>query len=1086
MIPQRLILKNFLSYQEAILDFQGLHTACICGSNGAGKSSLLEAIAWVIWGESRAVSEDDVIHTGASEAQVDFIFTIHQCTYRILRSRQRGQTTTLEFQVAIAPSPELSSPEALEQPELCHPAGVQIPTKPLTNFRSLTAKGVRATQQLILEHLKLDFETFVNSAYLRQGRADEFMLKRPSERKQILADLLKLDHYDELAERAKDQSRQFKGQVELLEHQLESIQVQLLQRDAIATEQTNLEATLAEMQQQQAADTQQLQALQTAQHQYHTWQQQLSWQQQQHRMLEQDSRRLQQELITAQQQQQELERLLQQEPTIAAGYAHWQTLQTQEDQLATRFKTDQLIQTQRQQYQEQQAERVAELERQHQQVNAQLEALTQQDQEIQQILQRSPEVETALQQLHQARVQLQHLDQLQTQVSPLHQRRQQLQSQLDRAHTRLLARLEELHTSAKQLRTQQEHQPQLQQAIVQVSDRIAALEQQRVYQQKVRDRGLERRDFMERLQAHQRNYELQLAEVEQKIQLLKQEVETEVEVADLAVVAEVEAGSPESETLSYRHWRAAELASSDYPLASSYPPCPLCDRSLDEQHWHLVMEKHQQQKQEILNQIWVIREQLSASEREIQILRQEYRDLEHELTGYGAVLERRGQLQEQLQMTASLQATLLQVMAEIAKLEQTLQSGHYAQEIQEEIQLLDRRLAQLNYDEKTHALVRGDVDRWRWAEIKQAEIKQAQRRQAQLAQRQPELIAQRTELETQLDQYHQEITANLAAFTQQIATLGYDVEQHNALRIALREAQPWQLHAQELHQAQQQYPQVRQRVAELTQILHDRQQNQHAVQSQVEVLLQRLQQIPDLRLQIQTLDQQIQQRRTQLDTQFAYLGRLQQQQQQLTALSAQYSTLSIQLQTAQRQYRIYQELAQAFGKNGIQALMIENVLPQLEAETNRILNRLSGNQLHVQFITQRSHRREQSRSAKAKGFQAKFIETLDILIADPQGTRPYETYSGGEAFRVNFAIRLALSRLLAQRSGTALQLLIIDEGFGTQDAEGCDRLIAAITAIAPDFACILTVTHVPHFKEAFQTRIEVIKTETGSQLTLSH
>ena len=112
------------------------------------------------------------------------------------------------------------------------------------------------------------------------------------------------------------------------------------------------------------------------------------------------------------------------------------------------------------------------------------------------------------------------------------------------------------------------------------------------------------------------------------------------------------------------------------------------------------------------------------------------------------------------------------------------------------------------------------------------------------------------------------------------------------------------------------------------------------------------------------------------------------------------------------------------------------------------------------------------------------IDTLDILIADAQGTRPYETYSGGEAFRINFAIRLALAKLLALRSGTALQLLIIDEGFGTQDAQGCERLIAAITAIASDFACILTVTHMPQFKEAFQQRIEVHKTEDGSQLTI--
>ncbi len=155
--------------------------------------------------------------------------------------------------------------------------------------------------------------------------------------------------------------------------------------------------------------------------------------------------------------------------------------------------------------------------------------------------------------------------------------------------------------------------------------------------------------------------------------------------------------------------------------------------------------------------------------------------------------------------------------------------------------------------------------------------------------------------------------------------------------------------------------------------------------------------------------------------------------------------------------------------------MIENILPQLEEQANQILQRLTGNQLHVSFVTQKLGRSSSKKNSK-------LIDTLDITIGDATGTRSYETYSGGEAFRINFSIRLALASLLAQRSGTSLQMLIIDEGFGTQDSAGCERLIAAINAIAPDFNCILTVTHMPRFKEAFQTRIEITKTDSGSQL----
>ena len=107
-------------------------------------------------------------------------------------------------------------------------------------------------------------------------------------------------------------------------------------------------------------------------------------------------------------------------------------------------------------------------------------------------------------------------------------------------------------------------------------------------------------------------------------------------------------------------------------------------------------------------------------------------------------------------------------------------------------------------------------------------------------------------------------------------------------------------------------------------------------------------------------------------------------------------------------------------------------------------------------------------------------EELEIKIADEVGTRSYETFSGGEAFRINFALRIALSKLLARRSGAPLPVLFIDEGFGSQDSSGQDRLREAIQSIQTDFEKIIVITHVDQVKEAFPTRIEVTKTESGS------
>ena len=203
------------------------------------------------------------------------------------------------------------------------------------------------------------------------------------------------------------------------------------------------------------------------------------------------------------------------------------------------------------------------------------------------------------------------------------------------------------------------------------------------------------------------------------------------------------------------------------------------------------------------------------------------------------------------------------------------------------------------------------------------------------------------------------------------------------------------------------------------------------------------------------------------------LGGAQQRVDVLEVQRARRGAFTKECDDIQKQIARHRTLERAFGKDGVPALLIEQALPQIEDKANELLDRLSDGQMSIRFATQTEYKDKRRDDLR---------ETLDIQISDGAGIRNYEMYSGGEAFRVNFAIRLALSKILAQRKGARLQTLVIDEGFGSQDTQGKQRLIEAINLVKNDFAKILVITHLDELKDAFPTRIEVEKTEHGSTL----
>ena len=325
----------------------------------------------------------------------------------------------------------------------------------------------------------------------------------------------------------------------------------------------------------------------------------------------------------------------------------------------------------------------------------------------------------------------------------------------------------------------------------------------------------------------------------------------------------------------------------------------------------------------------------------------------------------------------------------------------------------------------------------------------------------------------QTERYAKEARQRLAEIDAELRAIGYEAAEHDRLRQAELTGREAEATMRQLEAARATLQPLEREIGEMEEQQAAQQAELERQRGEVESAVQKLEdaraQAPDLyALELALIEMQEEENRLRLE-----VGAARQKVLVLEDLKKRRTGLEAQREEHARQVGQYKQLERAFSKDGVPALLIEQALPQIEGRANEILDRLSAGGMSVRFVTQAMYKDRRREDLK---------ETLDIQISDPAGQRDYEMFSGGEAFRVNFAIRLALSEVLAQRAGARLQTLVIDEGFGSQDTLGRQRLVEAINLVQADFAKILVITHIDELKDAFPTRIEVEKTGQGSQV----
>jgi|GEM_PF-1773471 exonuclease SbcC len=169
---------------------------------------------------------------------------------------------------------------------------------------------------------------------------------------------------------------------------------------------------------------------------------------------------------------------------------------------------------------------------------------------------------------------------------------------------------------------------------------------------------------------------------------------------------------------------------------------------------------------------------------------------------------------------------------------------------------------------------------------------------------------------------------------------------------------------------------------------------------------------------------------------------------------------------------IYTILEEAFGKDGIPTAILRDLVPEVEDEASKLLRELSNGRMAIDFRFGRT---------TGRGTQT---DELIIEAEDGTGKHPVTRYSGGERMRINLALRLGISEVIAIRSGYKgkIETLIIDEGLGALDEEGRQATIEILRQLRQRFRKILVISHVEDVKEAFETKLVISKDTKGQSV----
>ncbi len=1032
MIPESLTLKGFISYREKqTLDFRCFHVALITGENGNGKSSLLDGITFALFGLARGVEGTrkgvaDLVTNGENSLYLRFQFLQDGKRYAVTRKFDKIKN---------------SSNVILEQEK----DGI---------FANISENSIRETDRKIMQILRMNYETFLITSFILQGKSDYFTTMNSTERIEVMKEMLFLNLYERAREVARERINNLKSDINAMQKLNETIRNETNveqevreKLEGVKREKDAIEENLALLKKRKA----ELDDKRIEKEKLHT---QLK---EKHRAYSENANRLnekKEKAIKLEQEIAEYRSLLERQDEIRASYKEYVDIKARyEKMLARKNELESLLKS---------------LELVMQKVESDRKLIEQNAIEKKKNLHELKEKATFL------RKEISKNEKESSEKEAI------LVEVKDRAKE-ISAELEQISGKLKNKMAQKEEKQNLVSELSRIKERVKEREESTRRQIAEVEKAIDQLDSL-----------LKAAKVEEA----ERECKTCAEVFESLKSKKEKAELEEQNLIKEMQALNLEMSSFDEKiraldekldlLKEGEGKCPLCGSPLDEMHRREILEDTERQRK-------VLEEKSSSLIERISLINKRIAQIE--------------KVTEEAIANASKKYEEARVKYE------RLKSANEEKEIQkkkalEKRQLLIQELEKIETEEEIKAIktLEGRIAALGNPEIEMetlnAEKNRAEAIQKELSDKVSSLITEISVLKSTIENARK--TAE--EIEQQAKVLEAEVE---ALEYSLKSMEYEKPHKDEIEKLKAQisgiefseddFKRVSRELEEKASVEVQAKKLEEAILKSESLLRMREDLLSEIRIledklkfeleainairstvnKFDGIEDECSKLQKQIDEIAAELKKKEQEFYVLSQSLKRIEERRAELQEnekavgeKQKKLAVLQVCENMFGKEGIPIYLINSVIPRIEEYSNELLSAMSGGRMRVKFNTLRETKTGEK-------------TTLEINVYDSGERRRYELFSGGEQFRINLAIRIGISRFMSSIVNSPLEMLVIDEGFGSQDETGKERILTEINTIKNLFKKVLVITHMGDVKENFPYEIRVVKDSRSSRLLVA-